>query len=498
MTPAAPPVTEAAPPVLLLREARLIGRDEPVDILLENGQISRIGASTTVPRAADGGWPEEVIDLEGRPVIPGLWDEHVHATQVALVSRRIDVSQATSAVETAAIVRDNAVGPDPLLIGFGFRDGLWPDLPTSQLLDDAAPGRAVVLVSGDLHCVWLNRAAADRFDVSVDQSGLLREDAAFAVTRGLADLPEALIDSWVGQSARVAAARGVVGIVDLEMGWNDTNWRRRRSTGFDALRVEYGIYPQHLERAIGEGLSTGLPVDDLLTVGRLKVLIDGSLNTRTAYCDAPYPGTTDAGVLTVPAEQLEALLRTADSAGFEASIHAIGDRAISIALDVAGRVGATGRIEHAQLVADADIPRFSRLGFAASVQPAHLLDDRDVAEHHWAGRTHRAFPLRALLDAGAHVVLGSDAPVSPLDPWVTIAAAVHRTGDEREAWHPEQRITVEEALTASTRAGIAPVESAVADLAVLDADPLLVSARGLREMPVAGTLLGGRFTHRAL
>jgi predicted amidohydrolase YtcJ len=140
-----------------------------------------------------------------------------------------------------------------------------------------------------------------------------------------------------------------------------------------------------------------------------------------------------------------------------------------------------------------DIDRLARLGLIASVQPEHAIDDRDVADRYWAGRTGHAFAYRSLLDAGVTLALGSDAPVAPLDPWVTIAAAVHRTRGEREPWHPEQRITVAEALGASGHGPIAAGRAA--DLVVLDRDPLTATTDELRAMPVAATMLAGQWTY---
>jgi predicted amidohydrolase YtcJ len=143
-----------------------------------------------------------------------------------------------------------------------------------------------------------------------------------------------------------------------------------------------------------------------------------------------------------------------------------------------------------------DLPRFAALGVTASVQPEHALDDRDVADHYWASRTERAFMLRSLLDAGARLALGSDAPVAPLDPWLAMAAAVGRTREGREPWHPEQTITAGEALAASVRTTVAVGQ--VADLVVTDLDPVSATAAQLRAMPVSATLLAGSFTHDRL
>jgi len=476
---------------MLLRNARISGSasSEPVDILIEGGRITSIGA-------LEG----EGTDLGGRWVSPGLWDNHVHFSQWALVQQRLDVSAASSAAQAASMVA-TALGSrqvDGPLIGFGFRDGLWADEPTVDLLDAAAGERPVILVSGDLHAVWLNSTALAIHGFSGHPTGLLREDPAFEITNRIGSVPDDVLDRWVDAAARAAAARGIVGIVDLEMKWNLESWTRRMTAGTDSLRVEFGIYSEDLDQAIELGLRTGDRVTDLLSVGPFKVLTDGSLNTRTAYCYDEYPGREghdeSHGMLTVPPEDLLPLMRKAVAAGISPTVHAIGDHANALALDAFAEIGASGRIEHAQLLAESDYPRFGQLGVVASVQPDHALDDRDVAEKYWAGRTGRAFALRSLLDAGATLALGSDAPVSLLDPWSTAAAAVTRTRAGREPWHPEQRISTAEALAASTRTAVAIGE--IADLVVTAEDPL--DADDLRTMVVAATILGGRFTHLAL
>ncbi|GAB2448902.1 putative amidohydrolase YtcJ [Conyzicola lurida] len=480
---------------MLLRNARISGSDgELVDILPINGTIASISPASGSDRG---------VDLGGRWVSPGLWDNHVHFSQWALIQQRLDISTAASAADAAAMVARalESAPPEPTpFIGFGFRDGLWADEPTVVALDEAAGARPVVLVSGDLHAVWLNSAALTLYGHAGHPTGLLREDPAFEVTRQIGAVSDELLDSWADAAARVAASRGVVGIIDLEMRWNLETWTRRMASGADSLRVEFGIYSEDLDRAIAEGLKTGDRVTELLTVGRYKVLTDGSLNTRTAYCFDEYSGREGEehshGMLTMPPESLLPLMRKAVDAGIVPTVHAIGDHANSLALDAFAELGVGGRIEHAQLLAESDIARFAELGVEASVQPDHAVDDRDIADHHWAGSADRAFAFRSLLDAGATLALGSDAPVSPLDPWNTIAAAVTRTRGSREAWHPEQRITVAEALAASTRTTVEVGQ--IADLVVTETDPLAASPHELRGFPVAATLLGGRFTYNAL
>ncbi len=496
------PADDAFRPDLILASARLPGEAGSCDLHIADGAVWHISDAGSRP----AGVP--VVELDGRYVIPGLWDEHVHMTQWALHANRIDLSGAGSAREAADVVRSHLAarapageeGSDRTLVGVGFRDAVWADAPSLELLDGVTQGLPTALISHDLHCVWLNSAAAQRYGVEVDAGGLLREEPAFDLTRELGKLPDAVVDQWVRESAEAAAARGIVGIVDFEMTWNRDVWLRRVAGGFDSLRVEAGVYPQDLDRAIAAGLRTGEPLAGgagLLQVGPLKVLIDGSLNTRTAYCVDPYPH-GGRGLLTVSGPELQALLVRARDAGFVPAVHAIGDGANEVALNAFAAAGIRGRIEHAQFVRSQDFARFGALGLTASVQPAHALDDRDAADANWPGRTDRAFPLRSLLAAGATLALGSDAPVAPLEPWTAMSAAATRARqDGRGPWHPEQALTRQEALMASTRGRGNVRVGSPADLAVLDGDPLGVSDAVFAAMPVAATLLAGRFTHRS-
>lgn len=481
---------------LLLRGARLLGADGPVSVLLRGGRVAAIGPDGTLEA-------DTVREFDGRWLVPGLWDEHVHFSQWAMTAPRLDVSTARSAREAVEAVRGrlaSSADTASTLVGFGFRDGLWPDLPTTMLLDEVSPERPVVLVSGDLHCAWVNSAALRRYGFPL-QDDILREDPCFELVTALGALSDDELDDLVEDAARRASARGVVGVVDLEMRWNAGDWTRRFDRGIRSLRVDTGVYRDDLERAIALGLRTGDELDGgegLVRMGPLKVLIDGSLNTRTAYCAHAYDGADGGrGVLTVDPGELDELLARAAGAGIRSTVHAIGDAAATLALDALGRVGG-GRIEHAQLLSEEDLPRFAALGVVAGVQPAHALDDREVAERYWPGRTGRAFALRSLIDSGATVVLGSDAPVAPLDPWVAIAAAVARARAGDEPWHPEQRVSTEEAIIASTRARrLRPAAGDPADLVVLERDPLVSDPEELRTMPVAATLVAGRFTHEA-
>jgi predicted amidohydrolase YtcJ len=305
------------------------------------------------------------------------------------------------------------------------------------------------------------------------------------------------------RTMRAAAAMGVVGLTDFEFSVTVDDWSRRAESL--PLRVRVATYADTLDDFIDAGLRTGgtLPgCDARITMGPLKIISDGSLNTRTAWCCAPYADREEAGASNLTAPELRASLARATRNGLEVATHAIGDAAVHEALGAYAATGAAGSIEHAQLMLRDDIPRLAQLGLRASVQPAHLLDDRDVTEQCWPDRSDRCFMFRELVDAGVNVVLGSDAPVSKLDPWLAMAAAVHRSADERPPWHGEQALTPREALACSVDGQTTVHAGAVADLALLDADPLGAGDSGeaaarLRSMRVAATWVGGQLVHEA-
>lgn len=480
--------TDNANRAVLLRNARLLGSSSPVHVLVRDGHVAAIDA------APDG---VEVVDLDGRWLMPGLWDAHVHLTQWALARSRLDVSGATSAAHAVSLV---VAAPPPVpgtaLVGAGFRDGLWPDAPTSALLDEAVGDLPVVLVSGDLHCAWASTAGLRFLGVHGHPTGLLRESEWLPISGAVNHVPDAVADSLVHDACLAAAARGVVGVVDFEIADNLAVWRRRAAARRGAVRVRAGVWEDYLDRVVREDLHTGDSLGfPLVEQGPLKVITDGSLNTRTAYCHDPYPGTSSHGILAVAPDRLVPLMAHATRHGLRSAIHAIGDAANDLALDAFRDSGASGSIEHAQLLTTAALSRLAELDLVASVQPEHAMDDRDVADLHWAGRTDRSFALADLHRAGVRLALGSDAPVAPLDPWVALDAAVTRSRDGRPPWHPEQAIERSVALESSVDGrGLVPVVGGPADLVVLDADPLTAP---LREMPVAGTLAAGRWTHRA-
>jgi predicted amidohydrolase YtcJ len=488
----------------VLRRARLADEGSMQDVLVVADRVTGIGSIDA------RGDVSEVIDLDGRFVLPGLWDRHVHFEQWAMATARLDLSGAESAAAAVRIVSESVAGhaptPGTSMFGFGFRAALWPMPPDREMLDGVTGDIPVVLISADLHSAWLNSAALRGFGHAEHPTGLLREEDAMEVIGESRNVGDTVMDEWCEAASRAAAARGVVGIVDMERPWSLAAWKRRIAGGNRRLRVAASVWRERLDEAIAQSLRIGQVVpgtNGLLTAGPFKVITDGSLNTRTAYCHdayaAPGDGGDERGVSLVPLDELSGLMRRATDAGLECAVHAIGDAANASALEAFARTGARGSVEHAQLLDDADVQRFAQLRVIASVQPEHLLDDRDVIDRYWADRATRAFPFRSLLDAGAVLTFGSDAPVAPLDPWLAIAAAVHRSRDERPSWHPEQEITMHEALAASMAPGRGDRRLRMgdaADLIVLDGDPFAADPAALRSMPVAATMLGGMWTHR--
>ncbi|MEQ6902797.1 amidohydrolase family protein [Nocardioides sp. YIM 152588] len=487
-------------PDLLLRRARLVpiapddlAPDEPVDVLVSGGTVTEVGAGLSRPAGV------EEYDAAGRWLAPGLWDHHVHLGQWSLASRRADTSHVRSVAEMTSLVADLvSAAPGMPVIAWGHRPATWGSEGTVADLDAVSGITPVVLIAGDGHHGWLNSAALAALDLA-PREGVVAETEWYAAYARLARLTaDSGTDDYRATLQR-AAAMGVVGLVDFEFVGDLDAWRERWLAGCDLLRVRAATYADGLDAVLEAGVRSGDPLlhdDDRLVAGPLKIISDGSLNTRTAWCHDHYlhgaPPAHPAGAPNLSGPELTGLLARAHAHGLEVATHTIGDAALDQALTSYRTTGARGSIEHAQLITRDQASRIADLGLRASVQPHHLVDDRDLVDVTWADRAERAFAFRWLLDAGADVRLGSDAPVSPLDPWLAIDSAVRRTGDERPAWHPEHALSRAEALAASTDGRPMVSAGAPGDLVVLDDDPLTTA-----RPPVALTVVGGRVVHRA-
>ncbi len=374
----------------------------------------------------------------------------------------------------------------------------------------------VALLAQDGHSLWLNSAGLARANgnlevpggvVEVDErgepTGVLREESCWQFRdRYLQTSDEEYISS-MREGLRVAASRGVTAVHDKD-GWIGA-LRFWQALDDLTLRVWQSFPADHVDRLAELGLRSGFG-GPMLRVGYLKAFMDGTLGSQTARM---LDGT---GVEITSGAELAEIVRLGAEAGWPVAVHAIGDRANREALDafeatrdVWAPLGLRQRIEHAQLLAPEDVGRFAEVGVAASVQFSHATSDRDVADQFWAGNTDGAYAYRSLLDSGAVVANGSDAPVEELDPLAGIVAGVLRTSDDRPAWHPEQALGIEAALAATcvTPAWLAYDEHRrgklipgyLADLVVLDRDPVAVPPEELPEVRVVATMVGGRWTY---
>jgi predicted amidohydrolase YtcJ len=506
-------------------------------VILENGVIRTLDSS--LPRAAalaiageriaggvgthETALPSpERVDLGGRCAIPGFTDSHVHFPTWALALRQVRLEGATSLDDALARVAAAVEGvPGGWLRGLGWRSGEWSPAtePTKEVLDPVTGDVPVALMSKDYHSLWLNSAAlavaggelqvpggvVER-DEQGDPTGILREECAWHFRDTYVRPSEDEMVEACREGIPLALSRGVVAIHDKD-GWLGALrvFQRLREEDALRLRVWQSLPWDQLERLEEIGLASGLG-DDLLRVGYIKAFLDGTLGSRTALL------LDGSGVEIVAYEEFVDIVHRSARAGFPVAVHAIGDLANRRALDAFEATqdewrprGLRQRIEHAQLLAPEDGGRFAELGVAASVQFSHAPSDRDLADEAWAGKTEGAYAFRSLIESGAVVANGSDAPVEELDPLLGIRAGVTRTLDDRAGWHSEQVVTVEQALHATC---VAPawltgderrrgklLPGYLADLVVLDRDPLEIPSEELGEIEVVATMVGGRWAH---
>src|SRR5919201_569680 len=404
----------------------------------------------------------------------------------------------------------------------GWRSGDWSPAtePTKEARDRVTGDIPTALTARDYHSLWLNSAALAHADGDLnvaggvverdalgEPTGVLREECAWHFRDAYVRPTEDEMVDAARAGMRIAVARGVTAVHDKD-GWLGALgvFQRLRDEGALLLRVWQSIPHAQVEEAAALPIRSGFG-DDQLRLGYLKAFMDGTLGSQTARM------LDGSGVEITSRVELEDIIRRGAAAGLPVAVHAIGDLANRDALDAfeATReawapLGLRPRIEHAQLLTAEDLPRFARLGVAASVQFSHAPSDRDLADRFWTGKTDGSYAYRSLLESGALVANGSDAPIEELDPWAGVVAGVLRTIDERPAWHPEQTVTLQQALEATT---LAPtwlageerqrgklVPGYLADLVVLDRDPFECrEPEQLREIQVVATMLGGRWVH---
>jgi predicted amidohydrolase YtcJ len=458
------------------------------------------------------------VDLRGRCVLPAFTDSHVHFPTWSLAQRDIALDGVRSLAEALDRVERHD-SPGPWVRGTGWRDADWEAAPTKEALDAVTGDRPAALWAKDYHSLWLNSAAlalaggdlevnggvVERDDAD-SPTGVLREESAWRFRERFVRIPQ---DEWVEatrEGIRLAQSRGVAAVHDKDgwLGAASIFGRIHEHEGL-TMRVWQSVPAEKVGELAELGIRSRLG-DDYLRLGYLKCFMDGTLGSCTAWL------LDGSGVQITSGEELVEIIREGAAAGWPLAVHAIGDAANRAALDAfqATRdlwqpLGLRHRIEHCQCLAPEDVGRFAELGVACSVQFSHAPSDRDLAERYWPDRVAGAYVFRSLWDSGALLANGSDAPIEELDPLAGLRAGVVRTIDERPAWRAEQALTVEEALVATTvnpawlagderrRGRLLP--GYLADLVVLDRDPVTAAVDELGDVHVVATMVGGRWVH---
>jgi predicted amidohydrolase YtcJ len=497
-------------------------------VLIEADRIVTIG-SVDALRASYA--RARIIDLTGTTLTAGLCDAHIHLTEWALSRREVDLAAAESPEAAAEKVAACAAGGAGWIRGRGWNPHLWGGRdPLRQQLDNAAPGRPVALQSHDMHSLWASSRALQLAGISAATpdpeggrivrdgdgmpTGLLLENAARLVTDTLpAPSLEEMSDAVVAAQAElhrlgVTAVHSFPGI-HVPLPDPLPVLESLRAADRLRLRVLQHIALPRLEDAARIGLRSGFG-GDWIRIGGVKMFLDGALGSRTAWMRTPYQTLEHCGIRMMEPDTFRDVVRFAAEHGIATTVHAIGDAAVALALEVLTerqvRVAALPhRVEHVQCCPPDSFARPGAAGIVCSMQPCHLITDWRAADRHWGeDRAARTYAFSSLLRHGATLAFGSDAPVEPVDPRLGLFAAVGRrdlNGQPEAGWHSEEALTNEQALAGFTTgpakaAGMAGhigtlMSGAFADLVAWDRDPLTTPADGLLDLRCVATLVGG-------
>ncbi len=510
------------------------GKDLPeaTAVAIAGERVLAVGDDASIRRLV--GPRTRVVELEGRLVVPGFNDAHVHFLDGGFGLLSVDLRPARDEADFAKRLGDHAKAlPKGTWILQGNWDHeAWPSkaLPTRQRIDAVTPEHPVFVSRLDGHMALANSLALRLAgvtrdtkdpdggtivrDASGEPTGILKDNASELVYRVVPDATREMNLRAARAALKEAARVGVTTIQDNSAVDALPTYQQLRAQGELTARIYVWRYAAaSLAPLLASGVRTGLG-DDWIRLGALKILSDGSIGSATAALFEPFVSNpASKGLLLHTLEELGRMIGEADAAGFQLAVHAIGDRANSLVLDAFERAaGAQGardrrfRIEHAQHVRAADIPRFKALGVIASVQPSHCIDDMRFVENHLGkGRLPDAYRWKSFLDAGVPLAFGTDWFVEPLDPRLGLYAAVTREfpeGGPAGGFQPQEKITLERALDAYTR-GSAHAEFAeadkgtlspgkLADLVVFEADLFRIPPRQILTTAVDLTVVGGR------
>jgi len=463
-------MTDAADRVFLDGEIHtLTAPDETYEaVAVRDGEIVRLGSSYDVEFLA--GAETDVVDLEGRVLLPGFIDAHTHMTTLgrslvhADLSAAPDLDGAVSRLRGRAEETDAAEGSDApaeseWVLGYGYDESTWPDdrYPGREDLDAVSEERPVVAFREDMHVASVNSVVLDRYEDEMPETDVHYEDGeptGVLVEEAVDVLYEATAPdvAETGRLLTAAQARanelGVTGVHDMVRGsYAPEVYRDMDLADGLTLRVRINYWADHLDALIEAGLGTNHG-SEMVRTGAIKTYTDGTFGGRTARVSEPYRDSdTETGTWVVDPEELNEIVEQADEAGFQVSAHAIGDVAIDAVLDAfearADPGGMRHRVEHVELATDEAIERFGETGIVASVQPNFLkwATDGGLYESRLGARRHETNRYAALIDAGAPLAFGSDC--MPLDPLQGVHHAVNTEVDA-------QRLSVTEALRAYT------------------------------------------------
>lgn len=542
----------ASPPDLILHNAVVHtvdpARPRAGAVAIDDGRFVAVGESAEI--LASAGPETEIVDLRGMTVLPGLIDAHGHLAGLGQLGLGVvDLSGTRSYREVIELVAARAAESEPgtWIIGRGWDHESWPDrqLPHHDPLTAASPHHPVWLSRVDGHAGLANRAALELAGIddhtTSPAGGEILRDESGRPTGVLVDNAESLIERAIPASvagdprAIVLEAQqrcfevGLTGVHDMGVHPATIDlYRAMADAGELKLRVS-AMLPANVAL---RHMAAHDPIDHPVVTARgVKLYMDGAMGSRGAWLLEPYAdrptgpdGEPYTGLAVSDAAFVEAVARLALERGYQVCTHAIGDRANREALDAYERAAASRgpdgpealraarfRIEHAQLLADADIPRFASMGVIPSMQPTHCTSDmRWVEDRVGRERARGAYAWRRLLDAGSRIAGGSDFPVESHNPFLGLHAAATRRnleGDPPGGWRPEERMTREEALRGmtidaahasfheSTRGSITPGK--LADLIVIDRDLMTCPEGDIPKIRVLMTIVGGEVVHRA-
>jgi len=497
-----------------------------------DGRIFDIGARAKLINLKRHGF--KVVNLKKKTVLPGFVDSHLHLFTIGYNLLSVDLSGLDSLDKiTAKIIKAvRNLLPGQWLIGRGWNKNLWGgEFPDKSILDKICPDNPAMFYARDGHAVWVNSAALHvcKIDSSTHDpdggairrhpdgspTGILLENAVDLVSGKIPHPTKEFKMKALKKAVKKLNSLGITGVSDCDNYTNRLNlFQAASEKGFLNLRVFMMLSPDDIDSAAGLGLKTGYG-NDFITIGALKLYQDGALGSQTAWMHSPYENQPDNfGIPTLTGDELEMYFEKTHLNGISLAVHAIGDRAISELLQFFGKksavskkLGLRHRMEHAQHLRKNDIRKFKKYNIAASVQPVHLIADRDITEKHLGKRSKHAFVFNALLKSGAKLGFGSDCPIENPNPFMGIYAAIARKApdDDRPAWFADQSITLKQAVRAYTigsadicgwhgKAGVLS-PGAWADFIVLSDDIYKVKLEQVPRLKVLATVFNGKVVY---